>query len=100
MFNLQSIGVEISPSTACLSVDSNFQLVRGKGVFQGSICEVINSVTLRFYATDDHNVIHYTDPTPSISVSGNSLIVGASQSQPHTNHSYEKSLYLCMQGFI
>ena len=71
MFNyLQSIGVEISPSSACLSVDSSFQLIGGEGVFQSSICEVIDSVTLRFYATDSRNIMHYTEPTPPISVSG------------------------------
>ena len=71
LFYLQIIGVEISPSIACLSVDSSFQLARGEGVFQGSICEVIDSVTLRFYANDSHtNIVHYTDPTPPISVSG------------------------------
>ncbi len=62
--------MEISPSSACLSVDSDFQLIQGEGVFQGSVCEVIDSVTLRFYATDS-NVIHYTHPTPPITVSGN-----------------------------
>jgi hypothetical protein len=89
-YNLQSIGVEISPSTACLSLDSNFQLAQGEGVLQGSICEVIDSVTF----------IHYTDPTPPNSVSGNILISGVSRSEPHTNHSYEKLLYLRIQGFI
>ena len=72
---MQNIGVEVTPSTACLAVDSNFELSRGEGVFPGSICEVVDSVILRFYATDNLNNVHYTDPTPPIAVSGDIIIV-------------------------
>ena len=62
--------MEITPPSACLSVDSNFTLSQGQGVFSGSICEVIGSVTLRFYATDSLGNTRYTASTPSITVSG------------------------------
>lgn len=73
VYFVQDIGVEITPPTACLSVDSNFTLTKGEGVFPGSICEVVASVTLRFYATDDLNNVHYTVSTPTITVSGQNL---------------------------
>ena len=68
--HLQDIGVEITPASTCLSVDSNFTLANGEGVFPGSICEVAASVTLRFFTTDSQGNTHYTNPTPAITVSG------------------------------
>ena len=62
--------MEITPASTCLSVDSNFTLTNGEGVFPGSICEVAASVTLRFYTTDSQGNMHYTNPTPAITVSG------------------------------
>ena len=64
--------MEITPGSTCLSVDSNFTLANGEGVFTGSICEVAASVTLRFYTTDSQNAMHYTVSTPAITVSGKS----------------------------
>ena len=68
--NFQTIQVEITPPTACLSVDSNFTLVDGQAVFPGSVCEVGGTVTLRFFTTDSQGSDHYTASTPSITVSG------------------------------
>lgn len=70
--NFQEVSVEITPSSACLSVDSNFTLINGQGVFTGSICEVGGSVTLRFFTTDTLGNVRYTSSTPSITVSGKS----------------------------
>ena len=66
----QKIQVEITPPTACLSLDSSFHLNKGEGTYPGSICEVVKSITLRFFTTDRFGTAHYTNPTPSIAVSG------------------------------
>ena len=82
----QPIGIEVTPASTCLSVDSNFTLSKGEGVFTGSICEVAASVTLRFYATDSLGNTHFAGPTPSIAVSGEAEARTVSISEKLSNY--------------
>lgn len=62
--------MEANPSSACISVDSSFQLSQGQAVFPGSICAPIASLQLRFSVVSDGGVNLTTGWTPTFTVTG------------------------------
>lgn len=66
----QEVTLEANPSSACISVDSSFQLSQGQAVFPGSICAPIASLQLRFSVVSDGGVNLTTGWTPTFTVTG------------------------------
>jgi len=64
------VTLEANPSSACISVDSSFQLSKGQAVFPGSICAPITSLQLRFSVVSDGGVNLTTGWTPTFTVTG------------------------------
>ena len=67
---LQNVTVEIDPTSACLSTDSDFQLAYGNGTFPGSVCGPSENVRLRFSTVATNGTTIYSDWTPQFNVSG------------------------------
>ena len=60
----------IDPPGACISADSDFQLVKGVGVFRGSICAPGENIRLRFITMTSDNTTLSTPWTPYFDVTG------------------------------
>ncbi|XP_046556710.1 uncharacterized protein LOC124265901 [Haliotis rubra] len=63
-----SVTTVATPSSACLSVDANFQTTDGQGTFVGSVCEAITGVTLKFTVTTAATTTLTSAATPCLTI--------------------------------